>query len=71
MKIQHLIPSAVRATATSVQGFVVEIATLAMYFGFGIVAQYVSYDRAFLDFGLAIVAIGLLYLALGRARGSA
>ncbi len=70
VKIQHMIPSAVRATATSVQGFVVEIATLAMYFGFGIVAQYVSYDRAFLDFGLAIVAIGLLYLALGRGRAS-
>jgi MFS family permease len=71
VKIQHLVPSAVRATATSVQGFVVEIATLAMYFGFGLVAQYVSYDRAFLDFGLAIVAIGLLYLALGRGRASA
>ena len=70
VKIQHMIPSAVRATATSVQGFVVEIATLAMYFGFGLVAQYVSYDRAFLDFGLAIVAIGLLYLALGRSKAA-
>ncbi len=38
VKIQHLIPSAVRATATSVQGFVVEIATLSVYFGFGALA---------------------------------
>ena len=71
VKIQQLIPSAVRATATSVQGVVVEIATLAMYFGFGLVAQYVSYDRAFLGFGLAIVVIGLAYLAFGRAKARA
>jgi hypothetical protein len=31
----------------------------------------VSYERAFLDFGVAIIAIGLVYLAIGRAKGSA
>jgi MFS family permease len=71
VKIQHRIPSSARATATSVQGFVVEIATLAMYFGFGLVAQVVNYDRAFFGFGLAIVVIGLAYLAVRLARPKA
>jgi MFS family permease len=71
VRIQHRIPSAVRATATSVQGLVVEIAVLAVYFGFGLVAQIASYDRAFLGFGLAIIAIGILYLAVRLARPKA
>lgn len=61
-KVQHLIPSETRATVSSVQGFFVEIGVLAVYTGFGLLAQAYGYAQAFRDFGLVIVAVGILYL---------
>ncbi len=61
-KIQHLIPSESRATVSSLQGFMVELAVLAVYFGFGLLAETFDYARAFQIFGMLIIAFGSLYL---------
>lgn len=62
-KFQHLIPSATRATISSVQGFFVEIGVLTVYFGFGVLAEVYNFAKGFQIFGLVIIGIGLLYLA--------
>ncbi len=61
-KVQHLIPSETRATVSSLQGFMVELGVLAVYFGFGLLAEAFNYGRAFQIFGMLIIAFGAIYL---------
>ena len=61
-KIQHLIPSDTRATVSSLQGFMVEVLVLIVYFGFGALAQAYEYNGAFKIFGLVVIGFGLIYL---------
>lgn len=61
-KFQHLIPSDTRATISSVQGFFVEMGVLAVYFGFGVLAEVYDFAKGFQIFGLVIIGIGVLYL---------
>lgn len=70
-KIQHRIPSATRATISSMQGFLVEVGVILVYVGFGILAQILGYASAFQVFGFMIIAIGAAYLMLSAKKGQA
>lgn len=63
-KLQHLIPSNIRATISSVQGFMVELGAIIIYVGFGFLAEILGYSGTFRVFGLLIVATGSIYLLL-------
>jgi hypothetical protein len=60
-KIQHLIPSHIRATVTSVQGFIVEVGAIVVYVDFGFLAENLGYEKAFQTFGIIVIGTGLAY----------
>lgn len=68
-RIQHLIPSTIRATVSSLQGFVVEIGAVAVYVGFGALAEASGYGQAFQTFGLIVAGFGGAYLLSSFLRG--
>jgi len=61
-KLHHTIASDARATIASVSGFLIELVVMIAFFGFGVVAQIMSYQKAFLIFGFIIASTGLIYL---------
>lgn len=67
-KLQHSINSNVRATISSVKGFIVEMFVLATYLCFGFISNVYSYQKGFAVFGLLIILIGLTYLLLINLR---
>ncbi len=67
-RLQHLIPSDQRATIGSVKGFLAQIGLIALYLGFGPLAEATSYRMAFMACGAAGVAIGLGYLTVPQLR---
>jgi MFS family permease len=67
-RLQHTISSEARSTITSVNGFLVEIGVIAVYFGFGMFAQASSYRHSFTFFGIIVATIGLLYLLSDRSN---
>ena len=67
-RLQHLIPSDQRATIGSVKGFLAQIGLIALYLGFGPLAQATSYRMAFMACGVAGIAIGLGYLTVPQLR---
>lgn len=69
-QLQHLIPSGQRATVSSVKSFLVQIGVTALYLSFGPLAEWASYQVAFMACGIVGLVIGLIYLAHSR-RGQA
>ena len=67
-RLQHLIPSDQRATIGSVKGFLAQIGLIALYLGFGPLAEATSYRMAFMACGLAGITIGLGYLTVPQLR---
>jgi len=66
-RLQHQISSpSVRATVTSVKGFLVELAVISLYVIFGLSAKYAGYQFAFISIGIIIVIIGSGYLILSK-----
>lgn len=61
-KLQHQVPNEVRATIGSVNGFFVEIMALAVYVGFGFLADIIDYQQAFIVFGYVTIFVGVVYL---------
>ncbi len=61
-KLQHNIVSDLRATITSVSGFLAEVTSIAMYLLFGLAANYLDYTGAFVIGGLGVMAVALLFL---------
>lgn len=67
-KLQHQTSNKVRATISSVKGFFIEIMGLVVYIGFGLLADLLDYQVAFIIFGyvynfrLLIIIIGIVYL---------
>lgn len=61
-RIQHLIPSNIRATVSSLQGFLVEVGAVIVYVGFGVLAEMYGYGQAFQIFGLIVAGVGIFYL---------
>ena len=66
-RLQHAIASDRRATIGSVKGFLAQIGMIALYLGFGPVAEASSYRSAFIACGVAAALIGAVYLILPRA----
>ncbi|MCB1154606.1 MFS transporter [bacterium] len=62
-KMQHRLPSATRATITSVRGTFGEIIVIATYMSYGLLAEAKGAPFGFLVMGGVIVAIGVGYLA--------
>lgn len=67
-KLQHAIPSGVRATISSVKGFFTETKTLAIYFAVGFIAQVGDYRDSFIVFGIIMMLVGLFYLLFTEKR---
>lgn len=61
-RLQDKLPSHIRATTSSVKGFFVEIAVMAVYIGFGALAQSYDYQMTFGIFGAIIAIVGIIYL---------
>jgi MFS family permease len=66
-KLQDQIDSKVRATVTSVRGFMIEILALAVYLFVGTLAEVFSYREAFLAYSGVMVVIGAYYLLRKRS----
>ena len=70
-RLQAAIPSETRATVSSLAGLSTELGVMAVYGGFGLIAQATDYRHAFLAFGGFALAMGLVYgarpLRLGRS----
>jgi len=60
-RLQHIIPSNIRATISSVQGFIVELVAIFVYMGLGLLADMVELPTAFQIFGLLLVGFACLY----------
>jgi Na+/melibiose symporter-like transporter len=60
-RLQHAIESESRATVSSFSGFLTEIGALTVFFSFGWMAQYSSYQVGFLIFGGIITLVGMVY----------
>ena len=60
-KIQNVIPTAQRATISSVKGFFTEIGVTAIYFGVGSLASLYSYQKSFLLFSWLTIFVGVVY----------
>ena len=67
-RLQHAVGSDNRATIGSVKGFAAQIGVAALYLTFGPAAQATSYRTAFLGCGVAVMGIGVGYLAAGMGR---
>jgi hypothetical protein len=65
-KLQHSISSHRRATISSVGGFVAEIMSLAIYAGFGAIADHTNSLMAFAWFGVFVVVISVLYILINH-----
>ncbi len=65
-KLQHTITGRMRATITSVSGFVMEILSIGTYLVFGFIAQSHGTMAAFQAFGIITAAVAILYATLGR-----
>lgn len=61
-KLQHSISSGLRATITSVSGFVLEALVILTYLVYGLIAETSNNFMAFTAFGGLVVLVGLLYL---------
>lgn len=69
-RLQHQISNPeVRATVTSVKGFIVELAVIGLYVVFGFIAKTYGYQTGFMSMGAIIMLIGLGYL-LGNCKVS-
>lgn len=67
-KVQHLIPSGTRATISSLLGFL-QVGGIAVYIGFGVIAEASGYAYAFQVFGLVVAVTGVVYLFSSFLRG--
>lgn len=65
-RLQHSIASEARSTITSVNGFLVEIGVIVVYFSFGLIAQASSYRHSFFLYGIIVATIGMIYLLTNR-----
>ncbi len=61
-KLQHSIRSGLRATISSVGGFVLELLSIAIYFIYGLVTDHTSNPGAFKVFGGIVLLVALAYL---------
>lgn len=61
-KLQDKLPSHIRATISSVNGFFVEVSAVVVYIGFGALAEGYGNQITFAVFGVIIVAVGVIYL---------
>lgn len=61
-KLQDKLPSHIRATISSVNGFFVEVSAMVVYIGFGALAEGYGNQISFAVFGAIIVAVGVIYL---------
>jgi MFS family permease len=62
-RLQAMVTSRARATVTSVQGFVTEVAAITTFLGFGVVASATSHRTATGVVGGALVAVGAAFAA--------
>lgn len=62
-RVQDNIPTPVRATVSSVNGFAMETSAIVMFFLFGLVVGDGEYQKGFYFVSLTMIVIGLLYLA--------
>ncbi|MEX0664706.1 MAG: MFS transporter [Acidimicrobiia bacterium] len=69
-RLQTMITSRARATVTSVQGFVTELAAIATFLGFGAVASVTSTAAAAGAAGLTLVVVALAFGATASRRAS-
>jgi len=70
-RLQSMVTSRARATITSVQGFVTEVAAITLFLGFGAVASATSNRTAAAVVGGALVAVGAAFAATTTlVRGS-
>ena len=60
-KIQNVIPTAQRATISSVKRFFIEIGVTIVYFGVGSLASLYSYQTSFLLFAWLTILVGVVY----------
>ncbi|MCA9383631.1 MFS transporter [Candidatus Dojkabacteria bacterium] len=67
-KLQHNTPTNVRATISSLNGFIIELFVLVVYFSTGYISQLSSYQAAFHFWGIAIIIIGLAYLLIAKSK---
>ena len=65
-RLQHMIPSEIRATVSSVRGFSAESFGIGLFIGMGLIVGEGSYRPGFLTFGVLGLVIGLCYLLFGR-----
>ena len=64
-RLQHVTPSEIRATVTSVRGFSAESVGIGLFLGMGLIVGDGTYRPGFLTFGMGLV-IGVCYVLFGR-----
>src|SRR5690606_22326133 len=62
-RVQENIPTPVRATVSSVNGFAMETSAIVMFFLFGLVVGDGEYQKGFLFVSITMIVIGVLYFA--------
>ncbi|MBP6546972.1 MAG: hypothetical protein KA220_09675, partial [Phenylobacterium sp.] len=67
-RLHHAIPTETRATIAAVKSFAGQVTMTGMLMVFGLLAQGVSYQSAFLACGGVIALLGLGALAWSRVR---
>jgi MFS family permease len=69
-KVQDQIPTGVRATVSSVNGFAMQVSSIIMFFFFGLIVGEGEYQKGFLFISLTMIVLGLLYWIqrLGRTQ---
>jgi MFS family permease len=65
-RMQHAIPTERRATISSLSGFLWTVGSIALYLGFGQIAERWSYGAAFMTFGVVMALSGAAF-AFSRA----
>lgn len=61
-RLQHQIPSSIRATVSSVKSFFLEVGAMTTFGGFSLLAEWLGYQKSFMIYGGLIMGIGVFYL---------
>jgi MFS family permease len=69
-KVQDQIPTGVRATVSSVNGFAMQVCSIGMFFFFGLIVGDGEYQKGFIFVSLTMIVLGGLYWVqrLGRKQ---
>jgi hypothetical protein len=67
-RLHAVIPTPMRATLASAKAFLGQVGMTVVLSAFGPLAQATSYRLAFLGGGVAVAALGVAFLAVGRFR---